>query len=49
MQPSNLYVSEKLMQWQQQELEVEARELWKFKSIKKRKVYMMITSLFFFV
>ncbi|MBP1963546.1 hypothetical protein ACFPES_01900 [Paenibacillus sp. GCM10023248] len=49
MQPSNLYVSEKLMQWQQHDLEVEARELWKFKSIKKRKVYMMITSLFFFV
>lgn len=49
MQPTDLYVSEKLMQWQQQELENEAREHWKWKSIKKRKVYMLLTNLFFFV
>jgi hypothetical protein len=49
MQPADLYVSEKLMQWQQQDLEIEARELWKYKSIKKRKVYMLLTNLFFFL
>ncbi|GGI44645.1 hypothetical protein GCM10008018_08140 [Paenibacillus marchantiophytorum] len=49
MQSTDFYASEKLMQWQQQGLEIEARELWKFKSVKKRKVYMLLTSLFFFV
>ncbi|WP_187273825.1 hypothetical protein [Paenibacillus sp. N3.4] len=49
MQPTDLYVSEKLMQWQQQELEFEAREHWKWKSLKKRKVYVLLANLLFFV
>ncbi|MFD0698664.1 hypothetical protein ACFQZT_31805 [Paenibacillus sp. GCM10027628] len=49
MQPTDIYLSEKLMQWQQQELEREARELWKWKSFKQRKVYVMLSSFFLFV
>jgi len=47
MQPTDIYLSEKLMQWQQQELEKEAREHWKWKPFKQRKVYVLLTSLFF--
>ncbi|MBD0381201.1 hypothetical protein [Paenibacillus sedimenti] len=49
MQPTDIYLSEKLMQWHQQELEKEARELWKWKSFKQRKVFVMLTNLLFFV
>ncbi|MEW9698430.1 hypothetical protein [Paenibacillus sp. SI8] len=48
MQPSDIYMSEKLMQWQQEEIRKEAREMWKWKSVKKRKVYILLTNLFFF-
>ncbi|WNR43254.1 hypothetical protein [Paenibacillus roseipurpureus] len=49
MQPTDLYVSEKLMEWQLHELESEAREHWKWKAVKKRKVSVLLTSLFFWL
>jgi hypothetical protein len=49
MQPTDIYLSEKLIEWQQQEIDREARELWKWKSIKRRKVYVMLINLFFYV
>ncbi|WP_436241757.1 hypothetical protein [Paenibacillus sp. LjRoot56] len=49
MQPTDLYVSEKLMEWQQHDLESQSREHWKWQAGRKRKVYVLLTSLFFWI
>ncbi|MGG1518446.1 hypothetical protein ABE504_23710 [Paenibacillus oryzisoli] len=49
MQPTDLYVSEKLMEWQQQDLASTAAEHWKWKAVRKRKVYVLLASLLFWL